>query len=124
VTFDWRKVADLAEELASREDEAALRSAVSRAYYALYCTARDSAGLDTSGLRDAHKAVFDYYAGRKNPKLRHLGVNQLPGLFRQRKTADYDETVEVRKGAAVLAVQNSKRLLADLAKLTPEEIRK
>jgi hypothetical protein len=124
VTFNWRGFAELAETLSAREEEASLRSAISRAYYALYCTARDRAGLNTASLRDSHKAVFDYYAARKNPKLRLLGQNNLPGLFRQRKKADYREDAVVTRGETTLAVQNSKKWLADLDSMSNEEISK
>lgn len=39
--MEWSKFLDLARELAKRDDEAYQRSAVSRAYYSVYCTARD-----------------------------------------------------------------------------------
>ena len=38
--FEWSKYLELAEELVQLDDEAALRSAVSRAYYAVYGKAR------------------------------------------------------------------------------------
>jgi uncharacterized protein (UPF0332 family) len=45
--LNWHTYFDLAQELAKHESEAHLRSAVSRAYYAMYCTARDM--LDVVG---------------------------------------------------------------------------
>jgi uncharacterized protein (UPF0332 family) len=39
--LEWSTYLDLARELAEQESDAKKRSAVSRAYYAMYCTARD-----------------------------------------------------------------------------------
>lgn len=40
-SLEWSTYLDLARELAEHEAEAKKRTAVSRAYYAMYCTARD-----------------------------------------------------------------------------------
>ena len=39
--FDWNDYARLADELSKREDEASLRTAISRLYYSVYHQARD-----------------------------------------------------------------------------------
>lgn len=124
MTFDWHGFAQLAEDLATCEDEAAARSAISRAYYALYCQARDRAGIDTRNIRDAHKAVHDYYAFRQNPKLKLMGTNDLPNLHRERKYADYDETQIVGKSRASMVVKKARALLSALAGLSDEQLRK
>lgn len=38
--FDWRDFFNLAEELSNRNDEACIRSAISRYYYSAFCSAR------------------------------------------------------------------------------------
>ena len=124
VGFDWHSVATLAAELAARDDEASSRAAISRAYYALYCTARDRAGLNVAGSRDSHKAVFDYYASRDNAKLKMFGANDLPGLFRDRKDADYREDLQITKIRASLAVKKAQRLLAAIDSTSDEDIRR
>jgi hypothetical protein len=49
--FGWRDFLTLAQELAERQgDEAALRTAISRAYYASYCSAADHVLRRTPGL--------------------------------------------------------------------------
>ena len=39
--FDWEEYFNLAQELAGTNEEAKLRSAVSRAYYSAFCLARN-----------------------------------------------------------------------------------
>jgi uncharacterized protein (UPF0332 family) len=124
VTFDWRAVVGLADELSKRTDEAALRSAISRAYYSAYCYARDRAGLNSAGARDSHKLVFDYYERRAHGKLRDFGSNELPSLHRLRKEADYDEEAKITANQAKLVVGRAKKVIAFIESLRQEEIQK
>src|SRR5690349_21655344 len=41
MAFDWTHYLTLAQELSGRSDEAALRCAIGRAYYAVFCLARN-----------------------------------------------------------------------------------
>jgi uncharacterized protein (UPF0332 family) len=122
LTFDWRRYLSLAEDLSKRDEEAAHRCAVSRAYYSAYCYARDRAGINTEGLKDPHKMVAQYYEGRKVAKLRDFGANQLPALHRSRKTADYDENAEVNATRSKWAVLKAREIVATLEKMTKEQI--
>ena len=40
MTFEWVNFQRIADELADKDDEAAIRSAISRYYYAVFCSAR------------------------------------------------------------------------------------
>lgn len=58
--FDWNGYLDLALELQKRSDEASLRTAISRAYYFVYNTARN------------RPAVADYRLDAKQPQHEEL----------------------------------------------------
>lgn len=99
MSFDWSDFLKLAESLARAErasvlEEAALRSAVSRAYYAAFCAsrnhARDLGEIILTGLARDHGIVKDHY--------KHSGVRDyqkigtwLERLRDNRNCADYDD---------------------------------
>jgi hypothetical protein len=113
----------LAQELAGRDDEAARRTAVSRAYYSAYCYARDRARINTEGARDAHKLVHEFYERRKSSKLRDFGANQLPALHRSRKDADYDEDCEITSTKCQWAIMKARQMISVLEQLNDEQIK-
>ena len=81
--FDPVKFLGLARELASQgREEARLRTAVGRAYYALFLIARGKTGL--RGKKATHRDVIKAVK-KRNPSTGH----QLDALFRLRKLADY-----------------------------------
>jgi hypothetical protein len=76
----------LAQQLASQlGEEASLRTAAGRAYYAILLIARDKTG--TSGGRNVHKRVIE--AVRRRTAYRSTG-DQLDALRRLRTVADYE----------------------------------
>lgn len=120
--FDWVKYLTLAEELAERHgDEAAQRSAVSRAYYAVYCRARNT--LEDRQLFDRthitktpHQDVWDVFEDdyrREWAKIGQLGHN----LKRNRTTADYNEQIRDLSRLTEGAIKLAKRLDSSLRKL-------
>lgn len=74
---------ELARELADGDDEARLRTAVGRAYYALFLVGREKSGVRVK--KDVHKAVVNAVKKRH----RSLG-DQLDSLRRLRIVADYE----------------------------------
>ena len=122
--------------------EAALRTAVSRAYYSAYHLARayvEREGLGSVGKQDAHRSVWDAI-GRPggNPRPRQERTIREKGftLLSSRKDADYEidkpsgagaaatpPTPEVRqrhwKSQADLAVQQAGTIRALLGQLNP-----
>jgi uncharacterized protein (UPF0332 family) len=99
--FHWDDFLNLAIELASRaDDEAALRSAISRSYYAAFHTGREfvlrtGIAVDRSGI--AHRQVQEMIAARDD-----RAGQDLLRLHRLRKQADYDDNLPtgVVQGAA------------------------
>jgi len=96
--FDWNDFATLAEELSRRDNEASLRTAISRIYYSTYHKAKDylvEEGVPLSTSDSSHKVVWNGYKnfGRS---CRSVGING-DRLFDNRKKADYDKEVEDNK---------------------------
>ncbi len=94
--FEWEQYLRLARELAKRtNDEAALRSAISRAYYAVYGTARNHLeGERARSNRGLHKALWDQYRkSEASPEYREIGLLG-DKLRKKRNMADYENTVE------------------------------
>ncbi len=98
MNFDWKEYLALAHSLrqhaaAGSNQEAALRSAVSRAYYAAFCHARNYArdrhGLKLSYTGDDHFRVKQHFSTR-----REKGVAVKLDLLRQcRNKCDYEDSV-------------------------------
>ena len=116
--FDWKQYLDLARELSqpttrnAGEQEARLRSAVSRAYYAAFCHARNYS-------RDWLKFVPNYTAddhGRlraflKDGKRRGIAL-KLDQLRQWRNDADYSDSVTSDLATmATYAVSEASKLL-------------
>ena len=103
--FDWKDFLDLAEVLAAEpHNEAAARSAISRAYYATFHAGRDyldRAGIPIDRSRNAHLQVQD--------ELRNQNENVGQGVKRLhvwRKYADYDtqSIPDVARQAAIAVI--------------------
>jgi uncharacterized protein (UPF0332 family) len=117
IVFDWSSFADLAQELSGRSgEEAAERSAISRAYYAAFHAARDY--LDRTGPAvarsgSAHAEVRNrmFWSERRVGE----GLRRLHGL---RKHADYDDVYPDDLSAdAVGAVSLAQALIHTIARL-------
>jgi uncharacterized protein (UPF0332 family) len=92
--FDWKEYATLAEELRARDDEASLRTAISRIYYSTYHNAKDyleEEGIPLSIADSSHKVVWNGYKNFGG-SCRAVGING-DRLFDNRKKADYDDEV-------------------------------
>lgn len=96
MSFDWSDYLKLANELAPRPvsaaaDEAKLRCAISRAYYANYCKIRNHL-RDEDGMliptHDAHRYVVDTLLNSSERKRKDLGKD-LNRLRVDRIKADY-----------------------------------
>ncbi len=87
MSFDPRSFLRLAEQLAQDDnDEASLRTAVGRAYYATFLQARDRLGI--RGRRDIHGKVIGGLKARDK-----AAGNQLHKLETLRGAADYEMNV-------------------------------
>lgn len=121
MAFDWSKYLDLARELAQRgSDEAALRTAVSRAYYAVFCSARDLLASEGSfpprGL-PVHKWVWDEFKSHPDAG-RQLVGSTADGLRRARSFADYEGQATGWDTKARVAIATASNLLISLKGLT------
>ncbi len=84
-SFDPEGFLNLARQLGGQSDEASLRTAVGRAYYAVFLIAK--ARLLVGDAPNVHALVIEKIRARNNT---HLWVKQLGTLRELRKTADYE----------------------------------
>lgn len=131
MTFDWREYLTLAENLCTNShdflnQEACFRVAISRAYYAAFCTARNYAKkYDHLSLRktgEDHGLVKNHYESandsntQQKRKRRKIGSN-LHRLRNLRNKADYDDIFSSLENEAKQAITISTqviKLLEDL----------
>ncbi len=118
--FDWTKYLVLAEELGLRhDDEAALRSAVSRAYYAAFCKARNRLSLEGVDIpkMDVHSFVWNRYREAVGELRRSIGTTG-DRLRRSRNKADYDDEVPRLSTIVQDTTIRTRRLLESLENLS------
>src|SRR5687768_12510617 len=99
MAFDWRSFLDIADELAARTDEAALRTAIGRAYYTVLGVAADTlpaAERATVNPRNAHDRIWELYALSSIAACRQLG-NLGYRLRGRRRVADYNSSHHVQE---------------------------
>ncbi len=127
MSFDWKLYVQLAEELVNDQKTAGLReaycrSAMSRSYYGVFCTARNLLLLINKGIVipivDTHKFVRERYLLSPDKIQRKIGTN-LQRLWKERKDADYEETASVDSKRAKLACEMANRTLTDLKGIRP-----
>jgi len=100
MSFDWQKYLVLADSLyqncgVSSNEEACLRAAVSRGYYAAFCTARnlarDNDNLHLYNTGRDHGIIKQHYSSDPDLKRKKIGI--LLGRLRdKRNKADYADT--------------------------------
>lgn len=133
--FDWSDYLSLARELAaisgdSDNSEAKLRSAVSRAYYAVFCLARNylrdveqDSRLSSNRTPDIneHQYVADefIYHRSKAKKLIKIGEN-LSRLRQFRNKADYADTVFTLASDVKIALRLAQNIMTSLSQLNRE----
>jgi hypothetical protein len=93
--FDFRTFLDVAEDLASRNDQVALRTALSRSYYAVFRVSRQAlpSTLQTHiGQGRVHRETWNRYTASSHQPCRQIGGIGLR-LRRLRELADYEANV-------------------------------
>lgn len=93
-SFDWSHYFKIAKELASRSDEAAIRSAMSRAYYYIYHLALERAqsnGFAAVPGESSHKQLWRIYSASSEPSCQQL-AQIADRLKEKRERADYRST--------------------------------
>jgi len=124
MVFDWAQYLVLAEELVlRRDDEAALRSAVSRAYYAVFCRARNrlrQEGAHIPKTGKAHTVVWNRYREAAEECRRSIGTTG-DRLRRSRNKADYNDEFPRLVTVVEDTISKAKRLLESLENLSNGE---
>src|SRR5450432_477781 len=97
MTFDWRLYLEFAQALASENDEARERSAVSRAYYSAFCIARDwltehEKKFTMPNPGESHKIVWDTFDNGPEQVKKWI-AKEGRKLRNSRNNADYDSEV-------------------------------
>lgn len=124
MNFDWEdflKVAEILHEGASEGSlhEAMYRIAISRAYYAVFCIARNrklAEGLKISHTDNPHELVINAYKGSENHYERLIG-NELSRLRKWRNRADYEDEIERVANLSSQAVKDARKIFNSLKKL-------
>ena len=128
MNFDWSEYYNLAKGLAGwpnvpnapdSQEEAKLRSSISRAYFAAFCQARNhliERGIDIPENVDSHRIVSDEFANRTDRMSKDIAL-QLGKLRVSRNRADYWDHVRRLPEAAKEALKGSRSVLDQLDKL-------
>lgn len=99
MAFDWSEYLTLAHELARRPgEEAALRSAISRAYYSVYHRAgirlrQNKVPIPPDPLLGPHQRQWKVYSDHASPLCRKIGLDG-DRLRESRHRADYRDNVQ------------------------------
>ena len=117
--FDWREFLNLAYFLGGEKDirysqESAYRSAVSRAYYAAFCYARnyarDNEGFTPSRSAKDHKNLREHF--RRTGKIEI--ASKLEELSQWRRNCDYDDIIDNLQVIVENALKNAKAIIKEL----------
>lgn len=124
MSFSWKDYYILAGQLKqqaadSSQQEAYLRSAISRAYYASFCLARnylrDSLGRKSTGTLDDHEFVKNQFRNLPGQDNQAIAEN-LRRLRAYRNQADYDDELPSIKNTALMAMNMAGRVIETLEK--------
>lgn len=116
MVFDWKEYLELSRFLAGEiaatpRKEAAHRSAVSRAYYAAFCHARNYArdrhGFSPDDTPKDHWRVRDHFRDRGSVEL----AERLGSLRRWRNDCDYKDTVVSLPRILAEAIEQAQKIL-------------
>lgn len=122
--FDWDDFLILAKELAQRNDEASLRTAISRTYYAVYWKARMQ--LEKEGFfirfgvgKGSHEQVWDEYnnrQGKENKAIFKYGDE----LKKNRHKVDYKPKIVVSRNLVNDSFRLANNVLYNLKQVQPK----
>jgi len=123
MSFSWKEYFKLAEELNKNTEESYKRSAVSRAYYAVfnlirlkvgYNTRSQAAELSHKNLIDALKMPSDQYIITLDLEEEDIQTiaDELDFLRKERNTADYDGTVSITSQKSNRSIERAKTILS------------
>ncbi|PSB38064.1 DNA-binding protein [filamentous cyanobacterium Phorm 46] len=126
--FDWSEYFNLAQELAGTSEEAKLRSALSRAYYSVFCLARNYLRDIQQDPRLSRNKTYDindhqYVAEEfihnqsKSQTMTDIG-RDLTRLRKMRNKADYEDTFYNLQREARTALMLAQNIISALNELT------
>lgn len=123
MTFQWQEYLDLAIELAGAGDEARARTAVSRAYYSAFCSARNWLSENERSFRmpepgGTHKFVWDSFDEGHETDKKWI-AKEGRKLRASRNSADYDDQLSGIASTAQLSIDRARKILERLRKLRP-----
>jgi len=119
MAFDWGQYLSLARflngESLSYWPEAGLRSAISRAYFAAYCYARNYAsknlGFVPTRKADDHDRLIQHYSNSGRPEI----ANALDSLRKWRNQCDYQNNASINiQNTVPFALKQSGKVFTDL----------
>lgn len=122
MSFDWLHYTKIAHRLAENPftdyQEACYRSAISRAYYGVFCLCRDRAALKNylpASPTDlpTHKKVIQTYRDSPHKKEKNLG-RTLDELRRLRNRADYEGEKEIKTNDVQRAILMMSEIISSL----------
>lgn len=127
MVFDWSKYLELAKYLADNsqqisDEEACLRTSVSRAYYAAFSVTKQyiqkTDGNEFKG-GDAHLKVREHLSNSGNLIKRKI-ANQLNTIHFNRKKADYDDEIsrELPRSLAFKTIKFAENIISEVKKLS------
>ncbi len=129
MSFDWSEYLNIARELAGQSTvlssaEAKKRCAISRAYYAAFCSARNHLRDKDNDLNipvggDAHGYVRRQFKTSKDKVRREVGED-LARLVAKRNLVDYKDDITSLAnldGETYLALNWSQEVISDLSRL-------
>ncbi|HHV54427.1 MAG TPA: hypothetical protein GXX55_03115 [Firmicutes bacterium] len=117
--FNWQNFLNLSVQLASGVSEAEWRSAISRAYYAVYHISRRFACSQaySEPAHGRHQALIKWFKCCAEREYKVLGMG-IERLYVKRLIADYNDKQAVAKKDAEAAINEAKLLLARLRGLS------
>lgn len=122
MSFAWKEYFKLAEKLNESSEESYKRSAISRAYYSVFNLIRLKVGYNTrrQAAELSHKKLIDML---KIPTDKHIIdldleeediqviADELDFLRKERNTADYNGTVEIKARESNRSIEKAKTIL-------------
>ena len=121
MSFDWSEYLSLAKYLSGKTaetytQEAGLRSATSRAYYASFCCARNVAerrlGFAPTRKAEDHRLVREHF---RRLRMREV-AEALDNMCKWRAQCDYDEQVKNLHGIAIAAIESAEHVFRAVKK--------
>ena len=116
MTFPYNEHLELAKELSKTDKPAYLRSAISRAYYAVYIKACYVANEHNRKDRSSHQAISDKYKKHDDPDAQVIG-EVLADLRKKRNEADYDGACDIKGKDATYCIEKAEEYIKLLKEL-------